>query len=174
MSQIEFMKRLSLVFLLAVIAVSCFCSCDFIRTIAGRPTSDQIGQLRVSEKQRLEEQSARHEADSLAKAVADAYDAFLAEGMKIRKLSEIPGLDSQKIEKGLYLAMGAFSMESNAHKMESKVTARGYEALCISYTNGFVLVAAIPSPNYSELRDGYLKIKNEQFFPSDAWILECE
>lgn len=168
------MKGLSVIFLFATIAVSCLSSCDFIRSVAGRPSTAEIEILRVEEKARIEEQAAVRAADSLCKASADAYDAFLKEGVKIRKTSEIPALDGQQFEKGLYLALGTFSMDNNALKLVSKASSSGYDARTIAYSNGFLLVVAIPSPDYARLRDGFLKICKEQFFPADAWILECE
>jgi len=163
-----------MVLLLATSAVICLCSCDFLRTIAGRPSSGQLEQLRQSERQKMEELSALRTADSLRQAAIDAHDAFVAEGIKIKKASENPNLSGRTFQKGLHLAMGAFSLASNAHKLEAELRSCGYEASLIAYNNGFFLVAAIPSSNYAELREKYLKIRNEKFCPKDAWILECE
>lgn len=168
------MKRSAVFFLLATFAFSCLCSCDFIRTLAGRPSSEAIEQLRSSEKQKLEEQAAARAADSLQKTAAAAYDAFVAEGMKIRNSSQIPTFIGQAPDNGLYLALGTFSLESNANKLCSQVSACGYDAGCLAYANGFFLVVTMKSDDYNKLREGYLRIKNEKFFPADAWILEYE
>ena len=168
------MKKHSLV-CCAVLALALLSGCDFLRTVAGRPTSQEL-QARAEEikvvealaKARAEaaEAQRKHEADSLA-----AVEFIAKEGPLRIPSSSLKGLVLDGFDYGMLIVLGGFSQPENASAFASKVDAAGYKSVILRYNYGSSIVGVCPTDDPVELRDCWLKVKEEGFCPKDAWIM---
>ncbi len=170
-------KKVSM--LCALSAVLLFCSgCDFLRKMAGRPTSEDIEAKR--EVIALEE--ARHQArlDSLAvveKQAADSLallDSIRRSGSVILGTGRLGGVAAASLHCRYYIIIGAFSNADNAKRLAEKAQKAGVEATRIPCTNGYTAVSVFPSNSLAEVYSSLLKVKGYEFCPDDAWILVNE
>ena len=154
-------KTLIMLLALSVLAVS---SCDFVRTLAGRPTQAQLDRMRA-ERNRQEE--ARHQAtlDSMArveKQMADSLEALEKHLLDSLTQSQGTVLNPSKLG-GLFTT-----------KLENKLkscNAVGYTATIISFRNGLLAVAICPSNSLDETLRKLKEIRGTEVCPQDGWIL---
>ena len=168
------MKR----FVILLMSASLFMltGCDFFRTLAGRPTSEDIEMKKVEilraeqallqarlDSIRLEQQMA---LDSLA-----ALDSIKQYGGTILNPSKLGGLFATKLEARYYVIVGAFKRRSNAEALLCKVADAGYAPALISFNNGIIAVGLCPCNNIVSAKEALLSVRKESFCPSDVWIL---
>ncbi|MBQ3872820.1 MAG: hypothetical protein II791_03310 [Bacteroidales bacterium] len=172
------MKRI-LILVIAVLAIS---GCDFVRTIAGRPTSAQVEKIRI---ERMQAEEAAHQArlDSMRqvqKQMADslaALEAFLLDSLSqaknaIRTPSNLGGLGSSELTAKYYIVVGAFRDINNAMRMQKTSVDAGYPAQIISFRNGLNAVAICPSNSLTEIIPILKTVRSKDVFTKDAWLLE--
>lgn len=152
--------------------------CDFMRTVAGRPTSSDIETKRVQIAQREAEAQAEREAAAAAEALrrreADslAAVAYLAqEKCPMTEASTIRSLDIASVGTKYAIIVGAFSQAGNARAFADRLSGLGYDAAVIRYTNGHEVVGVCPTDDIVRLAEVYSKVKSEKFCPAEAWIL---
>jgi hypothetical protein len=175
------MKR-NLIILLALITF--VSSCDFIRSLAGRPTSEQLDQIRV---ERMAAQEARHQAtidsmevvrkhlaDSLEKREAFLLDSLTQAKGTILNPSKMGGLYTTKLEARYCIVVGAFRMRSNAERKLKECNNAGYTATIISFRNGLLAVSVCPSNSLSETLTNLKQLRGKGVCPPDSWILVNE
>ena len=175
------MKRILVpcAFLLLILTVA---GCDFLRTVAGRPTSSELEAMRVQialREQAEREEQARQQAvrDSLAaaaKAVADsaAAETFFREArvMRIRSGS-LRGLQTDAFPCRYCLVLAGFSQPGNGDKFAGSLKEAGYEPVVMRYARGSSTVVGIcPTDRFGDLKEAYEKVRTEKFFSRDAWI----
>ena len=159
-------------------------SCDFMRTLGGRPTSAQLEAKRV-ELARLEE--ARHQAriDSLRRverAMADslaALEAHLLDSLSQRKgtllnPTRLGGLYTTKLQTRYCIVVGAFRTRAYAEKKLEKCNEAGYPATIVSFRNGYNSVTVCPSDTLSVTLERLRVLRGSPICPKDAWILVNE
>ena len=165
-----------LVFLLALCAAV---SCDFMRTVAGRPTSAQIGQMLAEKEER--EAMARQEEEM--RAEQERQRIYLADSLAaVEALSEIDFIKLKDLNvhintplPALYnVVLGAFSSAENAEKLVATVKAAGYNASPYQYRNGKTGVVACSSDSFVQLGKSFAKLREEKFCPAEAWVLVNE
>lgn len=172
------MKKTLIFALAAVLLVT---GCDFVRTVAGRPTSAQLDEIR---KERMAAEEARHQArlDSMAraeKAMAEtlaAREAQLLDSLTQAKgtvlnPSKLGGLYTTKLESKYYIVVGAFRTRSYAERKLTQCNQAGYTATIISFRNGLMAVAICPSDNLEETLKTLKKLRGTEVCPQDGWIL---
>lgn len=172
------MKRTLILLFAAVLLVS---SCDFVRTLAGRPTSAQVEQIR---KNRIAAEEAAHQAklDSMAKAekaMAEALaarEAHLLDSLTQAKgtvlnPSKLGGLFTTKLESKYYIVVGAFRVRSYAERKLNQCNKAGYTATIISFRNGLLAVAICPSNSLDETLKTLKQLRGTEVCPQDGWIL---
>ena len=155
--------------------------CDFVRTVAGRPTSAQLEDIR---KDRMAAEEARHQArlDSMAKAEKAMAEAMAArEAQLLDSLtqakgtvlnpSKLGGLFTTKLESKYYIVVGAFRTRSYAERKLTQCNSAGYTATIISFRNGLLAVAICPSNNLEETLKTLKKLRGTEVCPQDGWIL---
>ena len=155
--------------------------CDFVRTVAGRPTSAQLEDIR---KDRMAAEEARHQArlDSMAKAEKTMAEAMAArEAQLLDSLtqakgtvlnpSKLGGLFTTKLESKYYIVVGAFRARANAERKLTQCNSAGYTATIISFRNGLLAVAICPSNNLEETLKTLKKLRGTEVCPQDGWIL---
>jgi len=166
--------------LLLCFAVTLLQGCDFIRILAGRPTSVQIEQkraaidsIREQERQKLAEAEL---ADSLARRhTADSLSAvdFLSSGHVIMKTLEESHLRIADVaDSRYYVNLGAFKTPENARNLLDLVSEIFPEARILPFSNGLEAVVIPVQGDVVELRKVFKKVKDQSFCPPDIWVLD--
>lgn len=161
---------------IVISAVVMLPGCDFFRTLASRPTSDDIRAKR--ELIAAEELRRQARIDSLAAVAEREKDSLLlVEKIRSRMVitpAAIGGLAAASLPYRYYIIIGTFSLHQNAEKLSQKASDAGYQSALIGYRNGFTAVGLCPSNSLLDI-DGSLKVlRNETFCPKDVWILVNE
>jgi len=172
-----FSLSVSLLFLLS--------GCDFLRQLAGRPTSEDIAAKRVqiAEEERQKEEAAKAEQarlDSIRiaeQAVADS----LALMEKVQKssnrfypLSHLRRAKAEDVPYRYSIVVGAFSVPKNAKRFAREYEAVGYDAITIPYGNNYTAVAVCGTDHLAQIWESLQKIKQESFCPKGIWVLVNE
>ncbi|MBO6064372.1 MAG: hypothetical protein J6P62_10400 [Bacteroidales bacterium] len=178
------MKR-SVILILACAALLSS-GCDFVRTLAGRPTSDDLEVMR-SHIERVEN-AARYQArmDSLERVrthVADslaALDAYLLDSLSqtqgtIQSVTKKGGLSTTDLSSRYYIVVSTFWTRSYAEYKLSQCKRAGYgDATLISFRNGLLAVAICPSNSLNETLKKLHELRGNGICPPDGWILVNE
>lgn len=167
------MRKKCLKFSLLALCLCLLCSCDLFRSLAGRPTSDQIEQKKVliALRQKAEqakrdslEKARKHVADSLA-----AIDSIRGCGILLRTPADARGFSSIGLEKKYYLVLGTFSERANAEGFSRKLPAESDPAI-FRLRNGFNVVTACQSDDPIEFLEHLKLLRDSWKISSDAWI----
>lgn len=174
------MKNRYIVFIALIMCLLLVCGCDAFRSLAGRPTSADIEQMRATLEAREAYELWRQ--DSLAKARARLEDSLAAlaqlDSLKqekgiVKDLSVFRGLSStMQLENRYYVVLGSFKEVRNAEKYRDTIKEAGFEAVVIRFKNGFNSVGVCPTDSPRALLDSMDKLRQEAFCPKDFWILE--
>ena len=171
--------RHNVTLLLAVLMMTAT-SCDFMRVVAGRPTSKDIESKRL-EMIKAEEAALQARLDSIRlqeeKKVADslaAIEAFASAGVVMSGPERLGGLVAEELPSRYYVIAGAFKDRKNAQKLADEAVAKGYKASLLDCRRGMVAVGLCQSDNVAEVGSAYGTLKGEPFFPKDAWVLVME
>lgn len=150
--------------------------CDFFRTLAGRPTGEEIEMKRL-EILLAEQAEAQARLDSLKREqqiIADslaALDSIKQYGGTVLNPAKLGGLFTTKLEARYYVIVGAFMFRSNAEALLKKAKASGYQPAIINFNNGMNAVGLSPCSNIVEAKEALKSVKKESFCPKDVWIL---
>lgn len=155
--------------------------CDFVRTIAGRPTEAKLEAIR-QEQIRLEEQRHQARLDSMKKAqqeMADslaALEAYLLDSLShskgvLRSPSNLGGLGGEELDCKYYIAVGAFRDIANARRKQSVCYDAGYPAQIVPFRNGLNVVTVCPSNTLAEVTAKWKSLKKNPVCPNDSWLL---
>ena len=162
---------------MAVAAMFSLTGCDFFRSLAGRPTSEEIEAMKI-EKLRIEEE--RLQADLLKlqqekQAVQDSIEALKLirqqQGTLLNSAS-LGGLFATKLEAKYCVIIGAFSKRTNAERLHKEASDKGYAPLLISIRNGLIAVGVCPVNSPQDAMQAVRKVREESFCPDDVWILD--
>ena len=167
--------------ILAVMLLSVVSSCDFVRTLAGRPTSARLEEMRV---ERMRAEEARHQAvlDSMERAEKALAEALAAREQElldsltqahgtVLNPSRLGGLYTTKLESKYYIVVGAFRNRTFAERKLTQCNEAGYTATIISFRNGLLAVSVCPSDNLEETLQTLKKLRGTEVCPEDGWIL---
>ena len=173
------MKK-SCIFLI-VAAVLCLTGCDFMRKLAGRPTSEDVEMKRI-EILRAEEAALQARLDSLRKVEQrmiqdslNALDSIRQIGGSILNPASLGGLFATKLEARYYIILGSFRTRANAESLFKVAKEAGYKPALISFGKGGLIAVGVSPVNrlpdaYTALND----VRKEKFCPKDVWILVNE
>ena len=169
--------------MLAVCAIAVE-GCDFVRTIAGRPTAARVEEIR---KEQIAAEEARHQArlDSLKRvqqAMADslaALEAHLIDSLSqargtIVNPSKLGGLFTTKLEAKYCIIVGAFRNRAYAERKLAACNRAGYTASIISFRNGLMAVSVCPSNSLDQTVKILKQLRGQGICPEDGWILVNE
>jgi len=173
------MKK-TLILLLALVMV-CASGCDFVRSVAGRPTAAQVEQLR---QQQILEEEARHQArldsmkkvqeamaDSLAALESHLLDSLTQARGTIINPAKMGGLYATKLEAKYCIVVGAFRNRAYAERKLEQCNSAGYKASLISFRNGLLAVAVCPSDSLNQTLKTLKELRGKDICPKDGWIL---
>ena len=160
--------------------------CDFVRTLAGRPTSDDL-EVKRSQIDRAEtaaryqaridsfDQVMAHRADSLAALDAHLLDSLSQTKGTILNPTKMGGLYTTKLASRYYIVVGAFRTRSYAERKLTQCSNAGYrDATIISFRNGLLAVAVCPSNSLNETLKKLRELRGNGICPPDGWILVNE
>ena len=172
------MKRILLCISSLALVLCLAGGCDFLRALAGRPTSAEI----EIKRREIAAEEAAHQArlDSLKKAekqIADSLaviDSLKSRNETMLNPSKLGGLKASELPGKYYIIVGAFMEKANAEKKAAKLKESGYEATLISFRNGYNAVGICPSATLAQVYESLRKIQGQDFCPKDAWILVNE
>ena len=145
-------------FSLFLIAATMLTSCDFVRSLAGKPTSKDIERMRIEAQAKKQRQ-----LDSINKAKADS-------------LARIAAMEAEKkaLKDRFYVVLGSFKVQGNAERMYQFLEKNNYTPRTIRFKNGFELVSAASTNNLQEA----LKIMDEllvfEYCPDDVWVYDVK
>lgn len=168
------MKRIVVILMFA--SLFAMTGCDFFRTLAGRPTSEEI-EMKKIEILRQEQAVLQARLDSIRlqqKMVQDsiaALDSIKQHGGTILNPAKLGGLFATKLEARYYIIVGAFKRRSNAESLLYQATYAGYSPALISFNNGMIAVGLRPCNTIVDAKEALVAIKKEEFCPNDVWIL---
>ena len=173
------MKKSSI--LLIVISLLALTGCDFMRKLAGRPTSEEVEGMRI-EILRAEEAALQARLDSLrnieqmmVQDSLDALDSIRQLGGSILNPASLGGLFATKLEARYYIILGSFRSRANAEGLFNVAKSAGYKPALISFgKGGLIAVGVCPVNRLSDAYTSLNSVKKESFCPKDVWILVNE
>ncbi|MCM1177206.1 MAG: SPOR domain-containing protein [Bacteroidales bacterium] len=166
------MKRsVLLILLLSVVTLG---GCDMFRKIAGRPTSDELDLKRLRiEAQQAEIDSLKAEHRKLTDSLA-MVDSLRQLSGTVLNLSELGGLYTTSLDFKYYIIVGSFRNRTYAENLLVNVAGYGYAPVLICFRNGLFAVGISPENRVEAAVKSLKAVKNEEFCPSDVWILVNE
>lgn len=164
--------RISLV-ILFLISIS---SCDFFRSLAGRPTSAEI----EIKRQMIIRAEAAHQAmldsvKAVEKKLADSLaivDSLQKMNVSIISPSKLGGLKSSENKRHYYIIVGSFMDKNNAQRHLSAMQAAGHEGEIMQFKNGYSAVAICGSESRVAVSDTMARLLSVGAIDKNSWILE--
>lgn len=171
-------------FSILTLAVLLTSGCDFIRTLAGRPTTQDLETKRLTiqrqEEARLQarldsmEKAQQRMADSLAALEAHLLDSLSQARGTILNPSKLGGLYTTKLETRYCIIVGAFRTRAYAERKLKKCEEAGYTATIVSFRNGLLAIAVCPSDDLNVTLRKLRELRGKGICPNDGWILVNE
>ncbi len=168
------------VLLLLSIALVLLTGCDFLRAIAGRPSSKDIEEKRIAV-MKAEEKALQQHLDSIRtaemKSVSDSLDAFsflMESGVVVSGPERVGGISGMELGYRYYIIVGAFRESANARKLFNAASEKGYDPVLINCRSRMIAVGLAPTDRIVSVKESYEKLRTESFCPKEAWILVNE
>ena len=173
------MKRLAIILL----ALSCaaFQGCDFLRTVAGRPTSSDIADIKAGiEAEKAAREAARQDSIRTAELFkarqAALRDSLLLDSLSrtrgnIMPVSRFRGLKDSVAPARYMVVVGSFKTAAYAEKKLLRCTEAGFKGNVLSFRNGLNVVGLCPTDNLSEAYSILVANRGKGVFPKESWIL---
>jgi hypothetical protein len=188
---IDMKKTYILILFAAVLMVS---GCDFLRKVAGRPTSEEID-IKREEIVRIEEQQAEQarqqarldsinfarEQARLAREAEAARDSLAAMSVlndrkcKMFDTAKAKITAPDKLSHRYYIIIGSFRDVANAEKFVKRVSkVQGMNPVMVPVRTGMVAVGVCATDKITQIADVIDEVLMKSFCPLDAWILVNE
>lgn len=175
------MTRVSLILAVVVLLFSAS-SCDFLRKVAGRPTSEDIARkkamieaIELEKAQRaesLEDTLSAIVVESVQDTVEDVMASIVANKIKLAGSKAVSSGVRELIKFRYVVVIGAFGSPTNAEALAGRARELSYDVILIPYSNGLTAVGVCPSDDLSKCFEALMHLRKESFCPSDAWILD--
>lgn len=174
-------SKKTLTILSAALLLLCVSSCDFFRTLAGRPGSEQIRQKRelIERAEACRDSIERARLDSVARSeryVADslyAMDTLMRSG-RLRKASAIKSVPRKNLKHRYNIVAGAFSQPANAERLAGRFRSAGFEAELFGYYGGMNAVLVAPCDRITDALESYRAVMKLPSASAQTWILVNE
>lgn len=176
------MKNKFLVISSFVLAVILCSGCDMFRSLAGRPTSSDIEDMRSAILARRAAEAARQDSLETAQKlaaeaarIAAATDSLYAMKGYLRTPSRFGGFAADAVPASrYYVVLGSFKDRANAVRYCERLTSQGFPSEPVSLRNGYTVVGACPTDDPSEILASLRRLRKESFCPKDVWVLANE
>ena len=176
------MKKSLIIVVLIIIAAAT--GCDFLRSIGGRPTSEDLEAARTElafreEARRQERLDSIRKVEERQRDSMAALDAKILDSLDHKKGStmrpeKLGGLKRQEMSSRYGIVVGAFRNMPYAEKKIAKCIEAGYPAQLLSFGNGLDAVVICQSDNLSATVAAMKEAKAKGVCPKDGWILVNE
>ena len=155
--------------LAASLAVACtlVCGCDFLRSVAGRPTSRMI-ESALAQKQEADREAAIQ--DSLRQAEA-AKAMAMADSIAKANAPSPSAVPEVGAGHAYYVVVGVFQSEKNAQKKVNQCREDGMSASSILFRSGMYGVIVNPTPTMKDAERMLGELKARKLCSKSAWIL---
>lgn len=178
------MRKMTLVIALTL-AVSLVSSCDFFRTIAGRPTSREIEAKRARMELASRREAARQDSIARAEAAAKALaEAAVADSLhaidtlthigKLHKASSYVNIPSKRLRSPYAVVVGVFSSEANAERLAARYREEGFEAYVLKYYSSLCAVLVSPCDRIADALKAYRRVRALPGASKETWVLSNE
>ena len=153
--------------------------CDFMRKVAGRPTSGDLrAMMAAKEQEKAQAERALQERQQREKELQYQADSLFAvqtmEGIVVNRLSDLNVRISTELPARYNVVLGAFSEAANADKLIARLKEAGYEASAMRYRSGKTAVLACSTDSFVELGKSFASLRKEQYCPKDVWVIVKE
>lgn len=152
--------------------------CDFMRKLAGRPTSEEVEMMRLeilkAEEAALEARldSLRNVEQRMLQDSLNTIDSIRQLGGSILNPATLGGLFATKLESRYYIILGSFRSRANAEALFNVAKNAGYKPALITFgKGGLIAVGVCPVNRLSDAYSSLNEVKKESFCPKDVWIL---
>ena len=154
-------------------------SCDFMRKVAGRPTSGDLQALAAArEQEQAEAARAREERMQRERELQYQADSLFAvqtlESVMMNRLSDLNVRITTELPAKYSIVLGAFSDASNADKFISRLKEAGYDASPMRYRSGKTAVLACSTDSFVELGKSFASLQKDKYCPEDVWVIVKE
>lgn len=175
------MRKVLSVILIALAFLS-LASCDQLRSLAGRPTSAELAQMKERkleiEAEKAAKEAARQAAEQRRRqAVADSLSALgkIESGAVVMKPARnLRSGSMELLDRRYYVMIGSFGEAANAARLKDRAEAAGYPAMLFSFSSGLTAVAACATDCLADAVGSLERLRQEPFCPADAWLMECQ
>ena len=179
--QVVRLSKKAFALLAAALLLLSVSSCDFFRTLAGRPGSAEIRQKQelILRAEAMRDSLDRARLDSAARAerfYADslyAVDTLTRTG-RLRKASAIKSIPQKDLDHRYCLVVGAFSQPSNAERLVTRYSEAGFNAFVFRYHGGMSGVCVEPCDRIDEALEAYRRVMRLPFASRQTWVLVNE
>lgn len=152
--------------------------CDFLRKVAGRPTSAELAVKAELIEQHEAELARREDSLRIARQVeADSLAMLDSVRALCKAVHVVDGIQDRlkvSLDSRYYIVIGSFGDASNARRLAAQANKKGCEAVLLPYKNGTTTVALFPSRSLKELYPRLQEARRHTFCPKDAWVLVNE
>lgn len=151
-----------------------FTSCDFFRSLAGRPTSEQIKSASVKENASSELCCGQQEDEATVKAKKNSEYEMVHRHGRLNVPFAYTHTDSPlkyTPDHKYYIVVGTYRKKPTLDKMLSDARACGYDPVLLEFSNGLISVGLLPCDELGQAIDAYATVKMEKFCPGDACVL---
>lgn len=157
---------------IAALAAACLMAggCDFLRKVAGRPTSAQI-EAEVSHRAELEQQRLEAERDSISRVQEEAEAAAIEVEEKEAESTETAAVAAPRMHGRYYVVVGSYREPRHAERKKKKMEAAGCKAV-VTRVRGLNVVAVCPSATRDEANRTMNRLRRRGLCPQSAWILK--
>ena len=166
------MKKVTIYFLF-VLLLQAATACDFIRTVAGRPTSDQIAAKAalIQEHEQAVLDSLRMEAlIQQERQEEELARVMIAEmGYKMNDSFSFGNPLTTLVEK-YYVIIGVYRTNAVADKQIADVTAKGFNPTRLLFNDGVQYVVMCSSNNLKVISTALRQATELGACPKDTWI----
>lgn len=181
MPQLWQLHRLSSI-ILALALLTCFVSsCDFLRSLAGRPGSEDIARKRalIAKAEQRRDSLAKARLDSIARIEQAARDSIaamdtLTRAGKLFSASQLKHIQASTLDHRYYVVAGVFADKNNAQNLISLYAEDGYQTIAVKCRKTADAVLVAPSNRISEILESYLRIEQLPYSSKHLWVLVNE
>ena len=160
------MKRVFSCFLIGL-TLCMVSSCDFFRSLAGRPTSQDLTEQNPVQSEEIVEQS------EVLPLQQSGYQMKKRQGRLNVAFAYTHTNSTLKSEPHYqyYIVVGTYRQKATRNKMISDAREAGYETYLLEYENGLTSVALLPCDDLGQAIDAFAQVKQEKFCPRDVCVL---
>jgi hypothetical protein len=155
--------------------------CDFMRTLAGRPTSADLEAKRVAIRKAREEARRQAVLDSLERVRKHREDSLAALEVRLldslahaRRKLLVSGLNKEPLETKYCIIVASYGTRSNAEAKVARCLDAGYPASVVPFRSGLNAVGVCPSDSINVILKRYRELTGNGICPPDGWILVNE